>query len=252
MRSPSDGGFAILLMRTLRGWTQAELAERVGTTASVISEYETGKRRPSTKTLEKVARRADIPAYHFRALMPLLHGLRSAFAEASAGYLRTLVEQVGREGQVLSAATAELLLSTGQIRKEAPPPAPEDRERARGLWERLQGFTREERWFLVSEAAEYQSWALCELLCKVSAEERGWNAGRAKELAALALLIAELAPGSEPWRQRLQGYAWACLGHARQAGGDPNGAREALARFRQLWEAGAAGDPAGLLAEPEG
>jgi transcriptional regulator with XRE-family HTH domain len=251
LSSTSDGGFAILLMRILRGWTQAELAERMGSTPSVISEYETGRRRPSTKTLEKVARLADIPAYHFRALMPLLDGLRSAFAEASTGYLRTLVEQVGRDGQVLSAATAQLLLSTGNVRGAAPPPAPEDREKARGLWERLQHFTAEERWFLVSEATEYQSWALCELLCKVSAEERDRNAGHAKELAALALLTAELAPGSEPWRQRLQGYAWACLGRARQAGGDRNGAKEALARSRQLWEAGAPGDPGRLLGEPE-
>ena len=250
MRSPSDEGFAILLMRTLRGWTQVELAERMGSTPSVISEYETGKRRPSAKTFEKIARLADIPASHFRALMPLFHGLRSAFAEASTGYIRTLVEQVGREGRGLSAATAELLLATSKGRGEAPPPSPADRERAQGLWQRLQVFTTEERWFLVSEAAEYQSWALCELLCKVSAEERARDAGRAKDLATLALLIAELAPGSEAWRQRLQGYAWACLGRAREAGGDPNGAREALARSRQLWGAGAPGDPERLLGEP--
>lgn len=237
-------------MRTLRGWTQAELAERMSSTPSVISEYETGRRRPSVKTLEKVARLADIPASHFRTLIPLFHGLRSAFAEASPGYLRALVEQVGREGQVLSSATAEVLLSAGKRRGEAPPPSPEDREKGRALWERLQAFTTEERWFLISEAAEYQSWALCELLCKVSTKERGRDAGRAKELAALALLTAELAPGSELWRQRLQGYAWACLGRARQACGDPNGAREALARSRQLWEAGAPGDPDRLLGEP--
>ena len=252
MRSPSEGGFAILLMRTLRGWTQAEMAEKIGTVASVISEYETGKRRPSFPTLEKVARLADVPAYHFRSLMPLLRGLRSVFAEASPGYLRALVEQVGRESQILSAATAELALANGKMRGEAPPPAPEDREKARDLWQRLQGFTPKERWFLVSEAAEYQSWALCELLCKMSAQERARDVGRAQDLAALALLTAELAPGSEPWRQRLQGYAWACVGRAREADGDWNGAQEAWARSRHLWAAGAPGDPGRLLGEPGG
>lgn len=241
----------ILLMRTLRGWTQEELAARVGTTPSVISEYETGRRSPSMPTMERFARLVDIPVYHLRSLIPLLHGLRNVLEEASSGYLRVLVEQMGREGQALSAATADLLLSNRSLRREAPPPVPEDREKARGLWERLQRFTTEERWFLVSESAQYQSWALCELLCKVSAEERSRDAGRAKELAALALLTAEMTPGSEAWRQRLQGCAWACLARAREAGGDRKGAREALDRSRQLWEAGAAGDPAGLLGELE-
>lgn len=248
MRSPSEGGFAILLMRTLRGWTQSEMAKKIGTAQSVISKYESGDRHPSFRTLEKLARLADIPAYHFRALLPLLRDLCNAFAEASPGYLKALMEQVSRESPSLSAVTADLLLATGLGRKQAPPPAPEDREKAQALWQRLRSFTAKERWFLVSEAAEYRSWALCELLCKVSAEER--DAGRARELAELALLTAELIYGPQPWRQRLQGYVWAYVSRAREAGGDRDGAREASARSRHLWEAGASGDPAGLLREP--
>ena len=68
------------------------------------------------------------------------------------------------------------------------------------------------------------------------------------ELAELARLIAELTPGEETWRSRLQGFAWAHVSKARRACGDPSGAEEAFARARQLWEAGGAGDP-GLLDE---
>jgi tetratricopeptide (TPR) repeat protein len=66
---------------------------------------------------------------------------------------------------------------------------------------------------------------------------------KARELAELALRIAEVAPGSGPWRDRLQGYAWAFVGNARRACNDLPGAEKAMARARKLWEAGAPGDP---------
>ncbi len=41
--------------RTSAGLTQAELAERMQTTQSVIARLESGRARPSTRTLEKLA-----------------------------------------------------------------------------------------------------------------------------------------------------------------------------------------------------
>ena len=46
---------AIIAARRHAGLTQAELAERMGTTQSTIARLEGGKSKPSTTTLEKIA-----------------------------------------------------------------------------------------------------------------------------------------------------------------------------------------------------
>lgn len=47
---------ALIEVRSRAGLTQAQLAKRMKTTQSVIARMESGRVRPSTKTLEKVAR----------------------------------------------------------------------------------------------------------------------------------------------------------------------------------------------------
>ena len=42
--------------RTTAGLTQAQLAERMQTTQSVVARLESGRARPSTRTLEEIAR----------------------------------------------------------------------------------------------------------------------------------------------------------------------------------------------------
>ena len=47
---------ALIEVRSRAGLTQAQLAKRMKTTQSVVARMEGGRVRPSTKTLEKVAR----------------------------------------------------------------------------------------------------------------------------------------------------------------------------------------------------
>ena len=42
-------------LRTARGWTQDELAERLGVSRSRVGMYETGRREPDFETLEAIA-----------------------------------------------------------------------------------------------------------------------------------------------------------------------------------------------------
>ncbi|HSK76449.1 MAG TPA: hypothetical protein VLQ45_08310, partial [Thermoanaerobaculia bacterium] len=105
------------------------------------------------------------------------------------------------------------------------------------------------RRLLVEKSLEFRSWALCELICKESTDAAPDSADRALELANLALRVAELLPGDEAFRSRLQGYAWAHVGNARRVRSDLPGADEAFGRVRQLWKAGEPGDPGCLLDE---
>ena len=47
---------SVITARTRAGLTQEQLAKRMKTTQSVIARLESGRTRPSTKTLEKLAR----------------------------------------------------------------------------------------------------------------------------------------------------------------------------------------------------
>lgn len=47
---------AIVQLRQEKGWTQAQLAEKLGTTQSVVARLESGTHRPSLATLQKAAR----------------------------------------------------------------------------------------------------------------------------------------------------------------------------------------------------
>ena len=47
---------AVIAARTRAGLTQVQLAERMRTTQSVIARLESGRVRPSTATLERIAR----------------------------------------------------------------------------------------------------------------------------------------------------------------------------------------------------
>lgn len=46
----------LISARTRAGLSQAEVAERMGTTQSVVARIESGRQKPSTRTLERYAR----------------------------------------------------------------------------------------------------------------------------------------------------------------------------------------------------
>src|SRR5262249_20367182 len=98
----------------------------------------------------------------------------------------------------------------------------------------------------VESAEGYRSWGVVVHACEASVSAAADKASKALELAELARFIAERVPGSDLWRARIQGYAWAFVGNARRVGNDLLGAERAFAKARSLWETGAATDP-GML-----
>jgi len=59
------------------GWTQAELAERIGMVDSVsgatrVSRYETGQHDPDPATAEALAKALDLPVAYFHATSDLM------------------------------------------------------------------------------------------------------------------------------------------------------------------------------------
>lgn len=51
---------AVILARSERGWTQGQLADRLGTTNTVVSRIESGRHGLSLETLHRLARVLDV------------------------------------------------------------------------------------------------------------------------------------------------------------------------------------------------
>jgi transcriptional regulator with XRE-family HTH domain len=71
---------------------QRELARRISTDASLISMLESGRRRPSLDTLEKIAAALEIPFHLFTLLASEPKDVKGADAEA----VQRLAEGLGR------------------------------------------------------------------------------------------------------------------------------------------------------------
>jgi transcriptional regulator with XRE-family HTH domain len=243
---PNERGVCLYVLRSLRGWTQVELADALGTAASVISEYENGRRRTSERTVHRAAEVLGIPQERVHMLLSCLHELQELMGTTPplrARRIEILIEGFYMGIEAFAREVAEVVMAT--VGEPSWPPEPAD-----VLWARLEDLEKENRWFLVDIAETYQTRELCERICEESlAAAVDDSEDSALELAELALHVAERVGGGDFWRWRVQGYAWAHVGHARRRHGDLAGAREAFARFRQLWEQGAPADPSGLLDE---
>lgn len=76
-RTPDDLQVALVLLRTLNGWNQKEFARAAGLQTSQISLAESGRRRPTGKTLSRLLETAGVSASAFGAILGFLHRLRS-------------------------------------------------------------------------------------------------------------------------------------------------------------------------------
>ncbi len=257
-KTDPDARLAMILLRSLHNWDQGELARAAGIAPSQLSIYDRGERALPRAILERIAEAAGFPLH---LLDPLLRSLRS-FRAAARGGSRPQGRMFDRLSAGLFEMAAESLEAVlppappgGGVGLDRPdrsrrPPRAEDRAEAAVLWERMARLTPAQQRALVEEAEEFQSWALCERVAAESLAAAADDPRRALDLAELARRIAEAAPGTETWRRRLQGYAWAHVSRARRVRGDMEGAGEALSAARKLWKAGAPGDP-GLLSPPE-
>ncbi|HEY3566552.1 MAG TPA: helix-turn-helix transcriptional regulator [Thermoanaerobaculia bacterium] len=242
--TPDERGICLYVVRSLRGWTQEELAKALGIPASAISEYEKGRRRIPERIVRRAAEAVGIPTRKLLDLEASLRDLQGSLRNAplSKSDLRDRVTEelsLGFEG--LARRAVETVLASSQAWK-GPSGSKRDLIPADILWVSLEPCGEEERRLVVEEGAEYQTWGLCKLLCEKSLEAADGE-GPALELAGLALFVAERVPGEEDWRAGVQAFAWAHLGYARRKLGDRSGAEEALVRFRQLWHPEASSQP---------
>jgi transcriptional regulator with XRE-family HTH domain len=202
-KADPDKRLALVLLRYSKYWDQSELSREAGISQNQLSLYEQGHRTVPDEVLERVARAVGFPVF----LLPLLLKSLRAF--------RLLAEGRWQIGQMFGGELATGLLGLGQAvaelvavpdpgREGAPRSPEEERAAASALWERVRGRPHGYREALVEEDEDYRTWALCERVAAESVEMAGDDPQEAARLARLAARIAELCPGSEAWRGRLE------------------------------------------------
>ncbi|HSK75316.1 MAG TPA: helix-turn-helix transcriptional regulator [Thermoanaerobaculia bacterium] len=243
-----DHGLVLAFLRAGQGWKQAELAEAAGFAPRLVNDYERGRKPLYRDRLATLVTVLGLPSEAIDDTLDLLEKTRAASrmqrdpAGASEKVRRRIDALAAEAGRAMSDGFRSFLtLLTAESQ------ALQARQQAEALWARLAARSAEERRALVDHPkAGFRSWALCERVAAESIAAAPNHPRKARELAELALRIAEAAPGPGPWRDRLQGYAWAFVGNARRACNDLPGAEKAMAKARKLWEAGAPGDPGHL------
>ena len=240
---PSPLSVILRFFRSASGWSAEELARALDVQPSLISGYERGVKTLSRERLEELLAPLETPP---EAIDSALYALEVGSLPEPPGSpvdpkppeLRLIHEATAVAGRKAVTETRRKMVE--KIHRER---AAQARRRAGELWKNLQGMPPRQRREAVEAEKKYWAWALAERLCAESERAAAHRADGALSLSGLALRIAELAPGGEAWRSRLQGYAWAFVGNARRVQGDLPGAEEAFVRSDRLWAAGVAGDP---------
>lgn len=233
---------ALRLLREKYGWTQKDLARANGIHPNTLSKLEGGKHLPRKK-LEELVAPMGAEAVEVAEVLALLDRMDPARRPPASGrpWLDQLVVQTGQALESF-VRTAVALCSTAVDALTA-------HEEAKAQWAILRRHTPKERRTIVRKSREYRNWALAVLLCDESIKEVANEPDRAMELAELALLIAELAPGDEAFRLRLEGYVRFHIGNVKRVQGPPPAADDTMARAKEMWRLGAPGDLTGLLEE---
>ncbi len=231
-------GRALAILRSIRSLDQAEVARAAGVAPSAVSEYESGKTRPSSRTLERILRGMDLTRADLEAAIGLVRQVRSSPPGTRSSAIDATAERLGSTtGQLARSVAANLFRPTVGLGPETVD--------ASLLWERLRRYGRAERGAILRECPEFRSGALCRLLCKESIKAAADKPERAEDLASLALEVASLLPGDERRQTRLLGYVWGFVGNARRVRGDLSGANAAFESSAGLWN-GDLGEPGSL------
>lgn len=245
-KKPSVEGLALLYLRSMRRWSQKELATRLGwADPKQISRYETGDNPLRREQLDVCVAAMGYPPEAVDALLFFGGLIRAEPPEEPSSPVTLTPGERGSIDRAVLAAVRSVVddLREEMIREKRKQKAEAARREARELWERMKAATRQERRELVTVFPEFRSWALAERVCEASVRAAAHKPEEALDLASLALFIAGRVPGEESWRSRVEGYCWAHIGNARRVANDFGGADKAFACAWDLWRVGVSTDP---------
>jgi tetratricopeptide (TPR) repeat protein/transcriptional regulator with XRE-family HTH domain len=237
-----EGSDALAILRTIDGRKAKEVAPALGLSPSSYSDYERGDSAPSRKLLGRFSALIELPEYFVDRVLGLIREARAAIAARRSPTDRLAAARQAIERRASDGAVATYGFIRGSLTQlSAQAAAEEGRRRAREVWELFAPVPTARARQLMAEIPEVKTWELCERVCDESVRAARHDAGKAVELAELALWIASGVESEHVPRPRIQGRAWAFVGNARRVQGDLRAADEAFLRSRKLCRQGAGG-----------
>jgi transcriptional regulator with XRE-family HTH domain len=235
--------YVVVFLRRRTGMTQEEFGEASGVNQSDVSKYERGDAEVPEAALRRMAEVARlewslvVQLRRFFAKLLAVEARGGAAGDAEPPDLDVL------RPALLAAASYLLEAQAAEQRQRIE----EDRREAEEIWTNLERHPIPRRRELLGYT--YRASRSCALMARICEASR--DAEEARELVDLAFFIAARVP--EELRSRAEGYCWAHLAHARHAAGDSNGAEEAFALARKLWQTGNESEllPEGRMVELE-
>jgi tetratricopeptide (TPR) repeat protein/transcriptional regulator with XRE-family HTH domain len=240
---PSVLRYVVSFLRCHSGMTQKAFGKACRVDQAEISRFELGKLAPIEEQLRRMAKVAEIE-------WPLVVHVRQFYT-----WLLSSIQRNGMSAgpfelknfEPVLIAVSPYLMAPAIAENIRPTPQEECRE-AEQIWTALErhpvGFRRQ----LIDVFPGSLSWALAVRVCEASVKSAAHKVEEARELAELAVCIAERVAGEETWRPRLLGYCWAHVGNARRVANDLAGADESFSKAWDFWRKGTASGPE-VLAE---
>jgi tetratricopeptide (TPR) repeat protein len=238
---PTAHGMALTFWRSKFRWTKRRLAHALGwKDHSNLSRYERGELELFRPMLLKILSclPLDDPDFAADALI-FTHDLVTPEPreEPASPTSLTAAERRTMNRAVLAAGLAAAgAVRADWLRRKKAEKTEAARREAEEAWARLQAAPPGARRYLIAAFPKYRTVALAARVCEASVRAAAGKAGKARELADLALFIAERV--AEPLGSRVQGYGWAFIANARRVAEDFDGADEAFAQAWKLWAAG--------------
>lgn len=212
----------IRLIRAVKGWSQVELGARSGLGNAQICRYEAEDNIiPSKKNLRRMVDAAGLNLEVLWLVVDVLHaGQGSRHAEPESP------ENIGE-------ALRELLVRVSVLGwKQAPaPPIQDPQDEAAALWACLEPRLHWERIVSVEVAPEFHKMTLVVLVCEQSLRAAGNDPEQARQLADLAVRIAQLLA-----EKGAEGYALAHVGNAIRVGGQVPESAKVFKTAKRFWD----------------
>ncbi len=227
--SPPPLAATLRHLREEAGWTQTRLEVEAGLGPTAVTKLERGIHHLGRLECERLVRILDYPEGWIDRTLAAIDQLPHREPADDSPTALTRFENRAVEGMALY-----LTRRMGDaVRTNFAPALQANRWRAERkaavkAWKRLRRASKEERLVLVAGLKDFQTWAVCERLCRESVRAAAHDAEKAREIADLALLAAEQTQGSPSWRNRLLGYVWAFVGNSWKVLGDPREAEKAM------------------------
>ncbi len=231
-------GAAILQLRSwFYRWGQRKLAKKAGVSAASISNYERGKVVPSPAVRAKIAAAFKVSLSGLDRLAAAIQsGMTGLLPEGGDGVEAMALEVAADLGDDFRRQSLSLILRFLSSEGAEPRAGTEDVTALAPVLRRIDGPGLRG---LAAVEPGLKSWAFVKLVGEESVRAASDDAKRARELADIALWLADQVPGEDGPRSRI--FAWAFVGNVQRVCSD-DGAEEAFARSAQLRHEEEAGD----------